>query len=238
MKHWGKKNSGIFMNDDYHIDLEKYSLDKFKKDLSESELIPSRKILKEAIDKRFAVLRGNDIHNLQELTNVLKNPKKAREFALKSGLPEEYLLILRREVNSYSPNPVNLDKFPGINEETINKLKTAGIKNTAHLFKRIKTPDDRENLREEIDVSPSEILELAKLTDLVRIKWVGPIFARIFLESGTDNALKVSQADETPFYKKLVAINKEKGYTKGNFVENDVKLCIKVAGMLPKVIEF
>jgi len=31
------------MKNDYHINLEKYSLDKFKKDLEESKLIPSRK---------------------------------------------------------------------------------------------------------------------------------------------------------------------------------------------------
>jgi hypothetical protein len=226
------------MKNDYHVDLEKYSLDKFKKDLDESELIPSRMILKEDISSRFGVLKDNDIFNLQDLVNVLKTPKKAKEFAQKSGLPQDYILILRREVNSYTPTPVNLDKFPGIDADNITKLKKEGIKNTAHLFKKIKTPKDRKNLAAELDIPPAEILELAKLTDLVRIKWVGPIFARIFLESGIDNALKVSQADANPFYKKLIAINKEKGYTKGNFVENDVKLCIKVAAMLPQVIEF
>lgn len=226
------------MKNDYHIDLEKYSLDKFKKDLEESKLIPSRKILKEDISNRFRVLKDNDIFNLQDLVNVLKTPKKAKEFAEKSGLSEDYVLILRREVNSYTPNPVNLDKFPGLNTDTITKLNDAGIKNTAHLFKKIKTPEDRETLASELDIPPKEILELAKLTDLVRIKWVGPIFARIFLDSGTDTALKISQADAKPLYKDLVKINQEKSYTKGNFIESDVELCIKVADMVPKVIQF
>ncbi|KAF5051436.1 hypothetical protein [Methanobacterium subterraneum] len=65
------------MKNDYNINLEKYSLDKFKKDLEESKLIPSRKILKKDISNRFRVFKDNDIINLQDLVNVLKTPKKA-----------------------------------------------------------------------------------------------------------------------------------------------------------------
>ena len=226
------------MKDDYHIDLERYSLDKFKNDLKESDLIPSRKILKDDIEKRFQILKDNNIFNLQDLVNVLKTPKKAREFSTNSTLPEDYILILRREVNSYTPNPVNLDKFPGVAAETITKLNNANIKNTAHLFRKIKTPGDRENLAGELGISPKEILELTNLTDLVRIKWIGPIFARLFYDSGTDTAQKVSDADAKPLFKHLVQINNEKGYTKGKFIESDVELCIKVADMVPKVIEY
>lgn len=226
------------MKDDYHIDLEKYSLDEFKKELSESELIPSRKILKKGINERFKILEDNGIGNLQELRDSLKTPKKVREFASKSSLPEDYLLILRREVNSYTPNPVNLDKFPGVKSETIDKLKSAGIKNTAHLFKIAKTPEDREKLAAELEIHNAEILELTKLTDLARIKWIGPIFARIFYDSGTDTARKVSDADAEPLYKQLVEINNAKGYTRGKFIESDVELAIKVSKMVPKVIEY
>jgi len=226
------------MKDDYHIDLEKYHLDTLKNELKESELIPSRRILKDDIEARFKVLEGNNIHNLQELVNVLKTPKKTREFAQKSGLPEDYLLILRREVNSYNPNPVNLDKFPGVEQDTVSKLKSSGIKNTAHLFKRVKTPEDRESLASELEIAPEEILELTKLTDLVRIKWIGPVFARIFLDSGTDTAEKVSKADAELLYETLVEINNEKSYTRGKFIANDVQLCIKVSSMVPKVIEY
>lgn len=38
--------------------------------------------------------------------------------------------------------------------------------------------------------------------------------------------------------KKLVDINSEKKYTKAKFIENDVRLCIDVAKMVPKVIEY
>jgi hypothetical protein len=226
------------MTDNYYIDLEKYPLAQFKNDLKESKLLPSRKILKEHIDKRFKILNKNGIRNLQNLTNTLKTPKKAKEFAEKSGLPYDYLIILRREVNSYTPKPVNLDKFPRIESEVITKLNAIGIKNTAHLFKRVRTEKDRRELSAETDMNYREIIELTKLTDLSRIKWIGPIFARLFFESGTDTSQKVSDANANLLFKQLVEINAEKGYTKGKFIESDVELCIKVAKMVPKVIEY
>ncbi|EKQ53362.1 MAG: hypothetical protein B655_1329 [Methanobacterium sp. Maddingley MBC34] len=226
------------MVENYHIDLEEFNLKKFKQELKDSEPLPSRKILKDHLDERFEVLKENGVCNLHDLVNLLKTPKKAREFATKSDLPEDYLLILRREVNSYTPNPVNLDKFPGIEEETLNRLNSARIKNTAHLFRKVKTLADRKKLALELKIDDSVLLELTKLTDLVRIKWVGPVFARIFLDSGVDTVDKVSEVDAKTFYKKLVEINREKNYTKSNFTLSDVELCVKVAGMVPKVIEY
>lgn len=52
--------------------------------------------------------------NPQELLIFLKTPKKAAEFAKITRLPEDYLLILRREVSSYQTKPITLEKFPGI----------------------------------------------------------------------------------------------------------------------------
>jgi len=226
------------MRDDYYIDLEKYPLTRFKKELKESELIPSRRILKEQIEERFKILEKNGVSNLQILFNELKTPKKAKEFAAKSGLPQDYILILRREVNSYQPKPINLDKFPGIKKETIDELNSMGIKNTLHLFRRVKTKSERDNLASGTDIKNEEILELTKLTDLSRVKWIGPIFARIFMDSGTDTVEKLSKAEASMLYKKLVEINKEKRYTKGKFIETDVQLCINVAKNVPLVIEY
>lgn len=139
-------------------------------------------------------------------------------------------------MNSYLPKPVNLEKFPGVEKNTINKLNNVGIKNTAHLFKKIKTKVDREKLASETGENEEKILDLTKLTDLSRVKWIGPIFARIFLDSGTGTVEKLSLSNAKTPYKKLVDINNEKKYTKNKFVENDVKLCIDVAQLVPKVI--
>ncbi len=139
-------------------------------------------------------------------------------------------------MNSYLPKPMNLEKFPGVEKNTINKLNNVGIKNTAHLFKKIKTKVDREKLASETGENEEKILDLTKLTDLSRVKWIGPIFARIFLDSGTGTVEKLSLSNAKTPYKKLVDINNEKKYTKNKFVENDVKLCIDITQLVPKVI--
>jgi hypothetical protein len=226
------------MANDYYIDLERYKLSQFKQELKVADLLPSRQILRKDIDKRFKILKEIGVQNLQDIVNSLKTPKKTKEFAEKSGLNSEYLLILRREVNSYLPKPVNLEKFPGIKKDTISKLNDIGIKNSLHLFKIIKFEADRNQLATEIGVNNKEILELTKLTDLNRVKWIGPVFARIFLESGTDTVEKLSTSNAETLYKKIIEINKQKGYTKAKFVENDVKLCIDISKMVPKVIQY
>ena len=223
---------------DYYIDLRSFSLDEFKQELTTTKLIPSRQIIKENIDERFKILKDVGVLNLQDLSDLLKTPKKTKDLAVKSGLPADYLLILRREVNSYHPKPVNLEKFPGIKKTTLIKLNSYGIKNTTQLFKRIKKDVDRKELSDETGVNYEEIMELTKLTDLSRVKWIGPVFARIFLDTGTDTVEKLKNSDSKPLYKKLVEINEEKKYTKAKFVESDIALCIKVAKMVPQSIEY
>lgn len=113
-----------------------------------------------------------------------------------------------------------------------------GIKNPLHFFRRVKTKSERNNLAAETDIKDEELLELTKLTDLSRVKWIGPIFARIFLDSGTDTVEKLSKAEANSLYKKLIEINKEKRYTKGKFIETDVQLCVNVAKNVPVAIEY
>lgn len=229
---------GLGLGDDYYLDFQKYPLKTWQGELEESKLLPSRQILKENLTGRFKILEEKGVSNLQELMDALKTPKRAGEFAQKTGLPEDYILVIRREVMSLKPGPVNLSKFPGVNQDLIKKLEDAGIKNTLHLFKRVKTPPDREDLADELSLGVEELLELTRLTDLSRVKWVGPVFARMFLDSGMDTVEKLSKAKATPFYEKLVKINQQNNYTKARFVESDLDLCIEFAKKVPKVIEY
>lgn len=224
--------------DNYHINLENFSIEKYQKVLERSEMIPSRMILKEQISENIKCLKKQGIKNLQDIINVLKTPKKVKEFAKKSGLPNDYLTILIREVNSYQPKPVNLNKFPDINKEITDKLGKFDLKNTKHLFEKIKTKKERSELARQANISNEELLELVKLTDISRVKWIGPIFAIIFLESGTDTAEKISKSKAENLFKKLVEINNKMKYTKGKFTVKDIQLCINVAKDVPKVIQY
>ena len=65
------------MNDQYQIDLEKYSLQKFKNNLQSRDMIPSRVSLKDELNARFRVLENNGITNLKELIDALKTKQKS-----------------------------------------------------------------------------------------------------------------------------------------------------------------
>lgn len=226
------------MAGNYYMNLEKISLDNYQHQLENTDMLPSRRILKEEISKRFCSLKKCGIKNLQNLVEALKNPDKVKEFSELSGLPEDYLLIMRREINSFQPKPVNLKEFPGVSPQDITKLKSLGVGNTMQLFDKVKTKKERDELAKKLGLKRDALLDLVKLTDLSRVKWIGPIFARIFLDSGVDTAEKVAKAKAEILFKKLMEINNRKKYTKGRFTLKDIELCISVAKDVPKEIKY
>lgn len=226
------------MEDNYSIDLEKITLERFQHMLETKELLPGRMILKEQIDERFGILESMGIDNLQELWEKLKTQKRVAQLAEDSGLREEYLIILRREVSGYMPKPVNLKDFPDIDAKYIERLASLGIKTTKHLFDRVKTESQRAELSEKSNIPVEIIEELTKLSDLVRIVGVGPVFAQILYEAGIDNLeVFVSQSPQE-ILEKVQVINASKQYTKANITEKDIVYCLETASLLPQVIEY
>ena len=126
------------MRDQYHIDLEKYSLRKFKENLRAREMIPSRVSLKDDLDERFGILENSGITNHKELIGALRTKPKIEQCSKETGLSVEYLTLLNREAKSYLPKPIRLDKFPGVASEYVEKLESVGIKNSRHLFNAAK----------------------------------------------------------------------------------------------------
>jgi hypothetical protein len=233
-----KTDGELVMEDNYYIDLKSISLSDYEEELRNTELLPSRKIIKDDIEKRFNILRQNGVNNLNDILICLKSPDKLKAFARMSGISEEYLAILKREIASSQPKPVNLSEYPNIHKKTIEKLEKLGIKNSKQLFNLIKTEIARTDLCKKTDISHDEILELTKLIDVSRIKWVGANFARLLVDSPYDTVEKVSNANYPDVYEILVRINKEKNYFKGMFGLNDMKLCVFAAKNVPKAITY
>jgi hypothetical protein len=206
--------------------------------LRRTVIVPSRKILKEKTEERFQRLKMCGIYNLQDCLAALKTTGNVSEISEKTDLAEDYLLTLRREINSFLPKPINFEKIPDIKTEVLEKLGKAGIKNTKQLFYKTKTKEARKMLSQQTGISEADLIELVKLTDISRIKWIGPIFARLFYESGIDTTEKISNANAEELFKTLKEINEKNNYTKSNFIENDVRICIDVAKDVPKVIEY
>ncbi len=219
------------MKSAYHIDLSKYSLEQLKISLKYRDMIPSRLILKDDIDDRFRILSNNGIEHLAHLYTQLKTKQKVETFSNQSGLPVEYLTILSREVRSYLPNPVRLDKFPGVDSKSVSTLESAGIKNTKHLFDRTSTKENFNLLLQSTGIDKSCLEELKALSDLVRIYGVGPVFARIIYDVGVRSVETFKGMTAEAF----IQIYEDKINKKADFGENDISFSIELAKELDKI---
>ena len=226
------------MSDSYHINLKEISLDQFRQTLKQAELIPSRRILKEQIDQRFERLQAQGISNLKDLLSAAKNAKKIAVLSNNTGLSEEYLTILRREVNALIPQPKNLRDYPGIEPAVIEKLGKRGIRNSKQLFLAARNKQERIQLSQAADIDPTKLLEMVKLADLSRVYGVGPIFARLLFDIGTETVESLAQADSEQLFRQLEKKYLEAGYSKADFKERDIRLCIRMAKDLPKSIGY
>jgi hypothetical protein len=226
------------MYDPYYINLMEFSLERFKHILESEEGLPARQILKEDLDARFNVLASMGIRNLSDLTGALSTKRKLQAFSQESGLSIDYLVILRREAKSYIPKPVVLREIPGVNPEDIDKLAAVGIKHSKHLFKRGQTRKEREELAAATGVSMGSLLELAKLSDLARVRGIGAAFTRLFYETGADTIEKLSRWDPEALFQKAHEVNKEKGVTKVVPPLKDFVQYVTIAKDLPKLIEY
>lgn len=221
------------MRDQYHIDLEKYSLNKFKNNLKSREMIPSRVSLKNELDERFRILEISGITNLKELIDVLKTKQKIDLFSKETGLTKKYLTLLKREAKSYLPNPIRLDKFPGIQTKYLDKLEDVGIKNSRHLFIEAKDKKERERLSQTTEI-PIEILyELMSLSDLARAYGVGPVFARIIYDAGIKSIKEFIEYTAEDF----ISIYEEKNRKRADFGVNEIQFSLELAKELELSVE-
>ena len=222
----------------YYIDLKNISIDKYAEILKAADLLPSRMILKNNIDDTFNIIKNQKVQNVDELQKALKNKNKLQDFSKLSGIQEDYLKILIREVNSYHQKPNRIKDFPEISEEVVLKLEKLGIKNTLQIFDKVLTQKNRNKISSQSGISEHEVLKLTKLTDLSRIRWVNHTFAFVLLEAGYDTVEKVANADYKELYEKVKKLNEERNLYKGHIGLHDMKLCVEAAQDVSLEIEY
>jgi len=217
----------------YYIDLSTISLKEYKDRLANCYLPPSRLLLRENREKRFAQFKSLGINNVKDLQSLLKKKGTIDNLSLIDCLDADYLKILLREINSMHPKPNRLNEFSGIPNEVTDRLEKAGIKNTVQLYKQVLSPEMRKTLSVGLQIDNAILLELTKLTDLSRIKWVGTTFARILYDLGIESARAASLADPEDLHIRINKIIKERNLYRGTVSYNDVQVFIQAAGDIP-----
>ncbi len=222
----------------YYIDLESISIESFRIKLESAYLPPGRLILKENTEVRFGYFQRVGIKNVNELLKYLKKKDNLTGLLKADCFSEEYLIILLRELKSMHPGPNRIKDFAGISADVILKLEKSGIKDTLKFYDRVKSPESRKELGRQTGISDAEILELTKLTDLSRIKWVGVSFARMLYDTGFDTVVKAASADYTDLHRRINLENRTRGYYKGQIGLNDIKIFIAAANEVTPEIEY
>lgn len=84
----------------YNINLSLITVEEYKNLLKKQNLLPSRQLLKTNIDHHFDLIFKYGVNNIEELKKILSNPKKLSMLKEATGIGEEYLVILKREMGS------------------------------------------------------------------------------------------------------------------------------------------
>lgn len=222
----------------YSINLHNITLDDYQTVLQTADLLPSRRVLQEKTEEIFSILKAQGLATLADLQAALRTKPRVQQFAQESGLDEEYLTILIREINSIQPSPNKLADFPDTPAGVVEKLAALGMKNTLQLYDRVLTPADRAALAGEAGVDEDAILRLAKLTDLSRIRWVNHTFAYVLFEAGYDTSAKVALADPEQLYADVKTLNEAREIYKGQIGLHDMVLCVNAAKDVPQEMVF
>ncbi len=219
------------MGSQYYIDPEKYSLDKFQRSLESRDMIPSRQILKDTLKQNFDLLRLSGIKNLSDLLTRLGSKSKIAVFAEKTGIPMDYLTLLRREANSYFPTPVKLSRFIGVDQTTVLRLEAHGITSSKKIFELVANEDQFSNFLNANKLSRSDLSELISLSDLSRLYGVGPAFAGMLYEGGMDSVRTLMKYTG----EQIRSLYEEKTQRKADFTSRDIDFTLEIAKELEGV---
>lgn len=202
----------------YNISLESLTIHEYKNLLKQQNLLPGRRILWQDIEENFVLFERQGIKSIAELKKIISSPKKIAAFASESGISEEYLTILKREIGSLEQRPVLLSDFPDIDASLLDELSVLGLRTSKAYWNQKQDFTD----------------ELFCLCDLVRINGVGPLAARAFYEAGYQSVLEISEADPQEMLEKASEVNKRHHYYKVKPGIKDIQFCINFALLLNK----
>lgn len=216
----------------YHLDAEKINLDELRARIEATDLVPSRVALLEGIGAKFRALKGQGIATLAELRVELRNSRRLESMASLTGIDSQYLVLLRREIESYFPKPFPLKDFIRLPAGEIARLNETGIRNSAELYAVTRTPGQIAELAESSGVDRDLLETLSRLVDLTRIQWTSPTAARMLLEAGYESSSLVANADPEGLCDALVRVNEGGRFFKGNIGLQDIKRLVMAAGYI------
>lgn len=215
----------------YHIDGHATGLDALQERLRSTDLIPSQEPLLDGMANKMASIKQAGVDSLGDLCSTLKTERSLTALAEHSGVDASYLKVLRRTINGFLPKPRSLKDVDWLESDAINSLNKAGIKNTEQYFEA--ASGDVVALAERAGIDQSDAHELQAISDLSRIQWVSPTFARVIVAVGLTNAAAVAKAEPEELYAGITKANQGARYYKGKVGLRDIKRLVNAAAYVP-----
>jgi len=215
----------------YFVNEDSTNLDYLRERLEATDLIPSLLPLLDNLTGKMDTLKKAGVKSLANLRIRLKTKRTLTSLAEDSGIDSNYLVLLRRVIEGFFPKPPLLKVFDWLNRETVAKLDRAGIRNTQQLYEAAQSGIDE--LAKKAGLKKEDLPEFLALSDLSRIQWVSPTFARVLTAAGFTSAAMVATANPEALYEALIRANNNARFYKGKVGLRDIKRLIAAAVYVP-----
>ena len=215
----------------YEPNLGAVSIRAYAEILKRSNLLPGRRLLLDQLEARFTRLEQAGVRDLQALSDALSTPKRLQALSERSGVPSEYLTVLRREIGTLIPKPLPLLEFPVVSAEAIQTLAERGIRTTKDFFEQVSDAPDFASW----GIGGEAAGELGALCDLVRINGVGASAAMALRAAGFQSARAVADAEATDLLMRVTAANEAHGWYQARLGLKDMQFVIDAAIWLTRL---
>lgn len=135
------------------------------------------------------------------------------------------------------PKPADLAEYPNVPAAVSGALARHGIADSLSLWSAASRAKPRAALASETGVAHGELFELVCLSDLSRIQWVSPLFARLVHDAGFKTVKDVAKASAGDLAARVAAVNGLLKLFKGKIGEKDMGRLVYLAARLPHELE-
>jgi hypothetical protein len=225
----------------YHLDFSALDLGYIERRLANEDLIPSLEPLREGLPDKLRKLEKAGMGSIEALEAALAKAKGLAALAEASGIDAEWLKRMGRMLRGWRTEPCKLKEYPFVSKaavggtaEIMGALAGRGIADSKALWEAARAKNARAALAREAGIDPGFLLELCRLSDLSRVQWVSPLFARLLLDAGYGSVARVAAARPEELYAGVDAANAARGRLyKGRVGLRDMGRLVYLAGLLP-----
>ena len=167
----------------YRLDMKSISLPAYRDMLKAKELPPGRRQLHQGINDAFAQLQRGGFEDVEALLKGLGTPRKIEAVSMKTGLSEEYLALLKKELGGLETKSLNLGSFPYLPTGIVSLLTEKGLKDAEDVYEYTQGFAEPQRLCALSGISEQQAQEVCALCDLIRINGVDKMFAHILVDA-------------------------------------------------------